>query len=322
MTKRGKKVKNASTDVDKENICVEIVNNKSNKNLKTKIIEKEVGKKASLKKEKEKTPENKTEGEKEDIDVSKNGESVRHMKNKKDLKLEIEESKKNKPSPLSENEEVDQTELDTPLLETEENLERPKTNGALDDAGDSLADILDNLIIDENKDFVRRSVRRTASEILKEETEKINLQLRKDNDDNLGIEVKMFPGKGRGVVTTRDRVKGEFVVEYAGDIINLEDANNREAEYSGDVTKGCYMYYFKYQDAPYCVDGTAETGRLGRLLNHSCVQPNLQTKIVSLDDHPRLILVAKHDIAKGTELVYDYGDRDKETIKAHPWLSL
>jgi len=321
MTRRGK-VKHASTDADKENISVEIVNNKSNKNLKTKTIEKEVGKKASLKKEKEKTPEHKTEGEKEDIDVSKNGESCRHMKNKKDLKLEIEESKKNKLSPLSEKEEVDPTELDTPLLETEENLKIPQTNGGPDDAGDSLADILDNLIIDENKDFVRRSVRRTASEILREETEKINCQLRKDNDDNLGIEVKMFPGKGRGVVTTRDRVKGEFVVEYAGDIINLEDANNREAEYSRDVTKGCYMYYFKYQDAQYCVDGTAESGRLGRLLNHSCVQPNLLTKVVSLDDQPRLILVAKHDIAQGTELVYDYGDRDKETIKAHPWLQL
>ena len=37
---------------------------------------------------------------------------------------------------------------------------------------------------------------------------------------------------------------------------------------------------------------------------------------------PKLYLVAKHFISAGTELVYDYGDKDKATIKAHPWLAL
>jgi histone-lysine N-methyltransferase SETD8 len=36
---------------------------------------------------------------------------------------------------------------------------------------------------------------------------------------------------------------------------------------------------------------------------------------------PRLILVAKHDIEPGTELLYDYGDRSKESLAAHPWLA-
>ena len=42
-------------------------------------------------------------------------------------------------------------------------------------------------------------------------------------------------------------MKGEFVVEYAGDLINIDSANQRENEYSMDVSKGCYMYYFKHQ---------------------------------------------------------------------------
>lgn len=322
MTKRGK-TKEASVEIaDKENVKVEIVNKnngnvKVNKNTKTVIEEKKITK------EKEQEPDNKIGGGKKDTDISNNGAKCSNEKNRKDLKLKIEQSNKKQPTPLSEKEQLepninsehDVTELDTPLIETEE---KSKTN----DAGDSLAEILDNLVIDENKDFVRRSVRRTASELVREETEKINTQLRKDNDDNLGIEVKMFPEKGRGVVTTRDRVKGEFVVEYAGDIINMEDASSREEEYSKDKTKGCYMYYFKHQDVQYCVDGTAETGRMGRLLNHSCVAPNCFTKVVSLDGRPRLILLAKQDIAEGTELIYDYGDRDKATIKAHPWLAL
>jgi len=45
------------------------------------------------------------------------------------------------------------------------------------------------------------------------------------------------------------------------------------------------------------------------------------TKVVMLGDMPRLILIAKHSLPKDTELLYDYGDRSKESLKAHPWLA-
>ena len=45
-------------------------------------------------------------------------------------------------------------------------------------------------------------------------------------------------------------------------------------------------------------------------------------KVVMLGDTPRLILVARQDLPEGTELVYDYGDRSKESLVAHPWLAL
>ena len=47
------------------------------------------------------------------------------------------------------------------------------------------------------------------------------------------------------------------------------------------------------------IDATKETGRLGRLVNHSRLIPNLQTKIVMLKGIPRLILVAKRDVEAG-----------------------
>ena len=59
----------------------------------------------------------------------------------------------------------------------------------------------------------------------------------------------------------------------------------------------------------FSIDATGESGRFGRLLNHSRVSPNCITKVVMLGEVPRLILVAKHDIVAGTELLYDYGDR-------------
>jgi len=65
--------------------------------------------------------------------------------------------------------------------------------------------------------------------------------------------------------------------------------------------------------SPYSVDATAESGRLGRLLNHSR-HGNCMTRSLAINDHPYLILVAKRAIREGEELLYDYGDRNKDAI--------
>lgn len=67
------------------------------------------------------------------------------------------------------------------------------------------------------------------------------------------------------------------------------------------------------------VDATLETGRLGRLINHS-KSGNCQTKLHPIDGSPHLILVASRDIEAEEELLYDYGDRSKASVSAHPWL--
>ncbi len=40
-------------------------------------------------------------------------------------------------------------------------------------------------------------------------------------------------------------IRGDFVVEYAGELIEQTTAEERENQYALDVSKGCYMYYFK-----------------------------------------------------------------------------
>lgn len=67
------------------------------------------------------------------------------------------------------------------------------------------------------------------------------------------------------------------------------------------------------------VDATKESDRLGRLINHS-KNGNCQTKLHDINGIPHLILVASRDIQEGEELLYDYGDRSKASIEAHPWL--
>lgn len=57
-----------------------------------------------------------------------------------------------------------------------------------------------------------------------------------------------FKDKGRGLVADRDFARGEFVVEYVGDLIDQTEAHRRELLYARDVKFGCYMYYFKYKE--------------------------------------------------------------------------
>ena len=129
----------------------------------------------------------------------------------------------------------------------------------------------------------------------------------------------MFDIKGRGIVATKPFKKDEFVVEYAGELIAAKAGKLREKMYETDV--GCYMYYFEFKDKKYCVDATKESKNMGRLLNHSKQNANCHTKVVSIEDEPYLILTAARDIQPGEELVYDYGDRNKEILEENPWLA-
>uniref|UniRef100_H2ZMV0 SET domain-containing protein n=1 Tax=Ciona savignyi TaxID=51511 RepID=H2ZMV0_CIOSA len=119
---------------------------------------------------------------------------------------------------------------------------------------------------------IRRSSRKTKSLIKKEMADEIISAVQSKYEGDL--EVVQFPDKGRGVVAKRAFTRGEFVVEYAGDLISWQEARSREQEYACDTSIGCYMYYFNARNTNYCIDATSESGRLGRLLNHSRRNPN------------------------------------------------
>ncbi|XP_058457066.1 N-lysine methyltransferase KMT5A [Malaya genurostris] len=165
---------------------------------------------------------------------------------------------------------------------------------------------------------VRRSVRKTKKEVQWERDRDIEKAIREERET--GLKIACFDGKGRGIITTRPFSKGEFVVEYIGDLITVSEARQREQIYAEDDNTGCYMYYFKHKNVQHCIDATAESGKLGRLVNHSR-NGNLMTKTVSLNNRPHLVLIAKEDISEGVEVTYDYGDRSKESLQHHPWLA-
>ncbi|XP_038619538.1 N-lysine methyltransferase KMT5A [Tachyglossus aculeatus] len=164
---------------------------------------------------------------------------------------------------------------------------------------------------------VRRSSRKSKAELQSEEKKKIDELIESGKEE--GMKIDFIDGKGRGVIATKQFARGEFVVEYHGDLIEITDAKKREALYAQDPSTGCYMYYFQYLSKTFCVDATRETNRLGRLINHSKCG-NCQTKLHDIDGVPHLILIASRDIKAGEELLYDYGDRSRASIEAYPWL--
>ncbi|EDW24227.1 GL23503 [Drosophila persimilis] len=165
---------------------------------------------------------------------------------------------------------------------------------------------------------VRRSVRKTKTAVKEEWLRNLEQAVLEERSE--GLQVRNFMGKGRGVVAVRHFKRNEFVVEYVGDLISISDATDRERRYALDENAGCYMYYFKHKNQQYCIDATVDTGKLGRLINHSRAG-NLMTKVVVIKQRPHLVLLAKDDIAPGEELTYDYGDRSKESLLHHPWLA-
>ncbi|XP_068748439.1 histone-lysine N-methyltransferase set-1-like isoform X1 [Montipora capricornis] len=165
---------------------------------------------------------------------------------------------------------------------------------------------------------VRRSSRKCKSAVEGEKQKELEEALLSGKED--GLEVKEVEGKGRGVFTLRNFDRGQFVCEYAGELVDYQIAMEREKFYEGKTEFGCYMYYFTFKNKKMCVDATKESGRLGRLLNHSKSAANCATRLVSVKDKPYLILETTRDVRAGEELLYDYGERSKDVIQFHQWL--
>jgi len=133
--------------------------------------------------------------------------------------------------------------------------------------------------------------------------------------------------KGRVIFSGAFVPKGAVFCEYGGQLVCEAEALEREATYTVEGQAGgtgCYSYFFKHPrtGAVHCVDATAERKEygVGRLLSHSRAHPNLSCRCVVVDGVPRLVLISREDILYGDELRFDYGERDKNAIKAFQWL--
>lgn len=75
---------------------------------------------------------------------------------------------------------------------------------------------------------LRRSHRKTKGEVIK--CKQMLMEEKVLHEDESGFQVVKFEDKGRGVVSNVDLSAGDFVLEYAGDLIDLKEARRREEE--------------------------------------------------------------------------------------------
>lgn len=115
-------------------------------------------------------------------------------------------------------------------------------------------------------------------------------------------------GCGWGVRTLEKIKKGTFVMEYVGEVITNEEAEQRGKAY--DAAGRTYLFDLDYDEKEclYTVDATYY-GNVAHFMNHSC-DPNLVVYgvwINNLDPKmPRLAFFAAKDIKKLEELSFDY----------------
>ena len=116
-----------------------------------------------------------------------------------------------------------------------------------------------------------------------EREERLEAVLRTRNDEDLDLEVVEIEGKGKGVLARRRFTKGQPVVEYKGQLMTVKEGEKKMRKLSPNVANIFISETFLGSrcSQSFCVDATTETGRFGRLVNHSYKSPNTQIKVAT-----------------------------------------
>nr|CAB3456770.1 unnamed protein product [Digitaria exilis] len=106
---------------------------------------------------------------------------------------------------------------------------------------------------------------------------------------------------GFGLIAEDDIKKGEFVVEYVGEVIDDRACEKRLWQMKRlDDTN----FYLCEVSSNMVIDAT-DKGNMSRFINHSC-EPNTEMQKWTVDGETRVGIFALRDIKKGEELTYDY----------------
>lgn len=125
--------------------------------------------------------------------------------------------------------------------------------------------------------------------------------------------VRNSPIHGRGVFALTRIPKGSRVIEYKGELISTQEADER---YSEQHANSPHTMLFEVNEE-IVIDGTRR-GNSARWINHSCV-PNCEIA----DQDVRIFIDAHRDIRAGEELTYDYNlqlgePHTRAAKRAHP----
>jgi SET domain-containing protein len=111
------------------------------------------------------------------------------------------------------------------------------------------------------------------------------------------IQVRRSGVHGKGVFALQDLAEGEKIIEYVGEVITWEEAQDRHPHDPQDPN---HTFYF-HVDEDRVIDALYG-GNSSRWINHSC-DPNCEAD----EEEGRIFIKALRNIQSGEELNYDYG---------------
>ena len=107
-------------------------------------------------------------------------------------------------------------------------------------------------------------------------------------------------GRGHGVFATTPIPKGQFVIEYCGEVVTKDECEKRMSTIYADMP---HYYFFQY-DTGQVIDACRK-GSKARFINHSC-DPNCRIEKWRVGGEYRVCIVADRYIKAGEEVTYDY----------------
>lgn len=108
-------------------------------------------------------------------------------------------------------------------------------------------------------------------------------------------------GRGWGLKATHDIKQGDFVVEYIGEVLDMNMCLDRlKQSQESNVSN----FYFLTLQGNLVIDASHKSNH-ARFINHSC-GPNCETQKWTVNGDTRIGIFAIKDISAGTELTFDY----------------
>jgi uncharacterized protein len=111
------------------------------------------------------------------------------------------------------------------------------------------------------------------------------------------IQVRRSGVHGKGVFALQDLAEGETLIEYVGEVISWDEAQDRHPHDPKDPN---HTFYFHVNEDR--VIDALHGGNSSRWINHSC-DPNCEAD----EENDRIFIKAIRNILAGEELNYDYG---------------
>ena len=120
---------------------------------------------------------------------------------------------------------------------------------------------------------------------------------------------------GRGLFAQAALEKGTLIGEYLG-----EEATGEIVEQFYKNPPSVYCLFF-IEDGEMVMRDAEKTKNKVRYMNHAIKNSNCKIELVELDGRMRPLMCTRRAISHGEQLMWDYGERDKQILKNHKFLS-